>query len=105
MEIGFLLNLPFSMTIQEALAESQPYLEAIAEYTEGATAVPGAGYWKPTDEFEWSIRVSAECAEDRAEALFTAVTAMAVKWGTETSQHSVALIRNGELLIIPLMVD
>lgn len=102
MRIGFIYNAPFSFTIQEVLANCQPFLELMAGTTEGATAIPGAGYWAPTDEFEWSVQVYADCPSEKVEQFKYLVTSIAMSWAWETGQDSVALIVGDTLQIVPM---
>jgi hypothetical protein len=103
MKIGFVYNAPFGQTISEVLMDCGIFLEQMAEITDGATAVPGVGYWKPTDEFEWSIQVYADCPPEKAEQFKLLVASIAMGWAQETEQQSVALIVGDRLQVVPVV--
>lgn len=102
MQIGFIYTAHFSQTLHEVLGDCLPFLEKMAEVTVGASAVPGVGYWAPTHEFEWSVRVTADCPPEKVGDLMLLVTSMATAWGQEHDQQAVALIVGDEIKIITL---
>lgn len=102
MKIGFVYCAPFNLPMEEVFAQCEPFLKAIGKLTEGAAVTPAAGYWAPTDEFEWAFQVWADVAPDQVDEVFNLVEGVAMRWGEESNQQAVALLKGEAVLVLPV---